>query len=57
MAGLDIEYHYREVPVAADLRDDFLIQPALIVLYRKEQVSALLCRKLKDAAEVCSASA
>lgn len=56
MAGLDIAYHYRKVPVAAELGDDLLIQPALVVFDRQEQVGALLGGELKNAGEVCSAT-
>jgi hypothetical protein len=45
-----------EVPVAAELGEDLLIQPALVVFDRQEQVGALLCGELNNAAEVCRAS-
>jgi hypothetical protein len=48
---------HREVPVPAELGHDLLIQPALVVFDRQEQVGALLCGELKNAGEVCSASA
>jgi hypothetical protein len=57
MAGLEIAYHHRKVPVSPELGDDLLIQPALVVFDRQEQVGALLCGELKNAGEVCSASA
>jgi hypothetical protein len=57
MAVVDIADHHREVPMAAELGNDLLIQPALVVFDRQEQVGALLGSKLKNAGEVCSASA
>jgi len=57
MPGLEIADHHREVPVSAELGDDLLIQPALVVFDRQEQVGALLGGELKNAGEVCSASA
>jgi hypothetical protein len=57
MAGFDIAHHHREVPVSAELGHDLLIQPALVVLDRQEQVGTLLGGELKNAGEVCSASA
>jgi len=42
---------------SAELGNDLLIQPALVVLDRQEQVGALLGGELKNAGEVCSASA
>lgn len=57
MTGLEIADHHREVPVSAELGDDLLIQPALVVFDRQEQVGALLGGELKNAGEVCSASA
>ena len=57
MTGLEIADHHREVPVATELGDDLLIQPALVVFDRQEQVGALLGGELKNAGEVCSASA
>ena len=57
VAGLEIADHHRKVPVSAELGDDLLIQPALVVLDRQEQVGALLGGELKNAGEVCSASA
>jgi hypothetical protein len=57
MAGLKIADLNREVPVATELGDDLLIQPALVVFDCQEQVGALLGGELKNAGEVCSASA
>ena len=57
MAGLKIADLNREVPVATELGDDLLVQPALVVLDRQEQVGALLGGELKNAGEVCKASA
>ena len=57
MAGLERADVYWKVPVAAELSDDLLIQPALVVLDRQEQVGALLLGELKNAGEVCRASA
>jgi hypothetical protein len=57
MTSIDIADHYREVPVPAELGNDLLIQPTLVVLDRQEQVGALLGGELKNAGEVCSASA
>lgn len=57
MAGLVIADLNREMPVATELRDDLLIQPALVVFDRQEQVGALLGGELKNAGEVWSASA
>lgn len=57
MTGLDIADHHWEVTATAELRQDLLIQPALVVLDRQEQVGALLDGELKNAGEVCSASA
>ena len=57
MAGLDIADLNREVAVATALGDDLLIQRALVVFVRQEQVGALLGGELKNAGEVCSASA
>ena len=57
MTSIDIADHYREVPVPAELGNDLLIQPALVVLDRQEQVGALLGGELNNAGEVCSASA
>ena len=57
MAVVDIADHHREVPVTAELGEDLLIQPALVVFDRQEQVGALLGGELKNAGEVCSASA
>ena len=64
MAGLERADVYWKVPVAAELSDDLLIQPALVVLLlrrslrldRQEQVGALLLGELKNAGEVCRAS-
>ena len=57
MAGLEIADLNWEVAVAAELGDDLLIQPALVVFDRQEQVGALLGGELKNAGEVCRASA
>ena len=57
MAGLEVADHHREMPDSAELGDDLLIQPALVVFDRQEQVGALLGGELKNAGEVCSASA
>jgi len=57
MPGLDIADLNREVAVAAELGDDLLIQPALVVFDRQEQVGALLGGELKNAGEVWRASA
>ena len=57
MAGLEIADLNREVPVATELGGDLPIQPALVVLDCQEQVGALLGGELKNAGEVCSASA
>jgi hypothetical protein len=46
-----------EVPVPAELSNDLTQQCALVVLDRQEQVGALLGGELKNAGEVCSASA
>jgi hypothetical protein len=45
------------MPVAAELRDDLLVKPALVVFDRQEQAGALLGGELKNAGEVWSASA
>lgn len=58
MTGLDIAYHHWEVTATAELRQELLIQPALVVLDRQEQVGApVFGDELKNADEVCSASA
>jgi len=57
MAGLDIADFNREMPVAAELGDDLLVKPALVVFDRQEQVGALLGGELKNTGEVWSASA
>jgi len=57
MAGLEIADLHWEVPVAVELGDDLLIQPALVVFDRQEQVGALLGGELKNAGEVWRASA
>ena len=57
MAGLEIADLNWEVAVAAELGDDLLIQPALVVFDRQEQVGALLGGELKNAGEVWRASA
>ena len=57
MAGLEIADLNRKVPVTAELGGDLPIQPALVVLDCQEQVGALLGGELKNAGEVCSASA
>ena len=57
MAGLEIADLNRNVPVAAELGGDLPIQPALVVLDCQEQACALLGGELKNAGEVCSASA
>ena len=57
VAGLVIAAVNRKVPVAAELGGDLPIQPALVVFDRQEQVGALLGGELKNAGEVCSASA
>ena len=57
MAGLEIADLNREVTTAAELSDDLLVEPALVVLDRQEQVGALLGGELKNAGEVCNASA
>lgn len=49
--------HHREVPMAAELGNDLLIDPALVVFDCQEQVGARLGGELKNASEVCSASA
>ena len=54
MAGLDIADLNREVAVAAELGEDLLIQPALVVFDRQKQVGALLGGELKNAGEVWS---
>lgn len=46
-----------EVPVPAELGDDLTQQRALVVFHCQEQVGALLGCELKNAGEVCSASA
>jgi len=56
MAGLEIADLHWEVPVAAELGDDLLIQPALVVFDRQEQVGALLGGELKNAGEVWRAT-
>ena len=50
MAGLDIGDDNREVPVAAELGEHLLMQPALVVFDRQEQVGALLGGELKTRA-------
>jgi hypothetical protein len=45
------------VPVNTELGNDLLIQPLLVVFESQEQVGALLDGELKNADEVCSASA
>ena len=57
MTCLEIADHHREVPVATELGDDLLIQPPLVAFDSQEQVGALLGGELKNADEVCSASA
>lgn len=57
MASLEIADRNREVAVATELEDDLLVQPALVVFDRQEQVGALLGGELKNAGEVCCASA
>ena len=57
MAGLEIADLNRKVPVAAELGGNLPIQPALVVLDCQEQACALLGGELKNAGEVCSASA
>ena len=57
VAGLEIADHHRKVPVSAELGDNLLIQPALVVLARQDQVGALLGGELNNAGEVCSVSA
>ncbi len=57
MTSIDIADDHREVQAPAELGNDLLIQPALIVLDRQEQVGALLGGELKNADEVCSAYA
>ena len=57
MAGLDIADLHWEMPVAEELGDDLPIQPALVLFDRQEQVGALLGGELKNAGEVCRASA
>ena len=57
MAGLDIADFNWEMPVAAELGDDLPIQPALVPFDRQEQVGALLGGELKNAGDVCRASA
>jgi len=57
MAGLERADVHWKVLVATELRDDLLIQPALVVLDRQEQVGALLLGELNNAGEVCRASA
>jgi hypothetical protein len=57
MAGLGIADHHRDVPMAAELGNDLLIQPALVVLDGQEQAGVPLGSELKNAGEVCSASA
>ena len=57
MAGLEIADHNRKVPVSAELGDDLLMQTALVLFDRQQQVGALLGGELKNAGEVWSASA
>ena len=57
MTSFDIADQYWKVPVAAEQGDDLLIQPALVLFDRQEQVGALLGGELKNAGEVYSASA
>ena len=57
MACLEIADHHREFPVATEFGDDLLIQPLLAVFNSQGQVGALLGGELKNADEVCSASA
>ena len=57
MAVVGIADHHRELPMAAELGDDLLMQTALVLFDRQEQVGALLGGELKNAGEVCSASA
>jgi hypothetical protein len=52
MADLDWQ-----VSVATKLGDNHLMLPALVVFDRQEQVGALLGGELKNAGEICSASA
>lgn len=47
MSDLYIAYHHWEVPVTAELDDDLLIKPPLVVFERQEQVGALLSGELK----------
>ena len=56
-AGLEIADRYRELPVTTKLGDDLLKQPSLVVFDRQEEVGALLGGGLKNAEEVCRASA
>ena len=54
VAGLGIADLNRKVPVATELGNDLLIQPALVVFDCQEQVGALLGGDLKNADEVCA---
>jgi hypothetical protein len=56
-AGFGIADLNRKVSFAAELGSDLPIQPALVVFDRQEQVGALFGGELKNAGEVCSASA
>ncbi len=51
-----LDYH-KNVPIVAELGNDLLIDPPLVFLDAQEQVGSLLGGELKNAGEVCSASA
>ncbi len=57
MSSLAIADQHWEVLVAAELGNNLLKQPPLVVFDGQEQVGALLGGELKNAGEVCSASA
>ena len=57
MASLEFADLDWEVTAASELGLDLLIEPALVVLDRQEQVGALLGGELKNTGEVCNASA
>ncbi len=57
MSGIKVVDHHGEVPEATEVKDDLLVQPALVVFGRQEQVGALHGGELKNAGEVCRESA
>lgn len=52
IAALEIADHQREMPVAAELGDDLLVEPALVIVNRQDQVGPLLGGELINACPV-----